>query len=99
MTFSPPARPGTRVTHSPDDVLRTIQACIVKVDPDLGAIPLTLETNFTYLAVPSIVMITIVFEIEETFDIVIVDAGLDNFETIGELRDLVLALLARKDAA
>jgi acyl carrier protein len=44
-------------------------------------------------------MITIVFEIEEQFDIVIVDAGLDDFDTIGDLQDLVLSLLARKVAS
>ena len=84
------------MTHGPSEVLEIIQGCIAKVDPNLGEMALGRETNFTRLGVPSIVMITIVFEIEEHFDIVIVDAGLDDFETIGELHDITLGLLARK---
>jgi acyl carrier protein len=87
------------LTQNQSAVLEIIQACIVKVDPSLAKIPLVRGTNFVHLGVPSIVMITIVFEIEEQFDIVIVDAGLDDFDTIGDLQDLVLSLLARKVAS
>ena len=95
----PTTDPGAPLTHTPETVLEIIQSCIVKVDPGLGEIPLVRETNFVHLGVPSIILITIVFEIEEQFDIIIVDAGLDDFETIGDLQDIVLGLLARKAAS
>jgi len=87
------------MTPGPTEILDVIRACIVKVDPGLGAMKLEPETNFARIGVPSIVLITVVFEIEEHFDIVIVDAGLDDFETIGELRDIVQALVGNKVGA
>ena len=87
------------MTQSPETIAKIIRECIIAVDPGLAAVAFVDETKFTTLGVPSIVMITIVFEIEERFDISIIDAGLDDFETIGELRDAVLTLLARKAAA
>jgi acyl carrier protein len=88
---------GVSLTQSPEDITRIVRECILAVDPGLAAISFDDETKFTTIGVPSIVMITIVFEIEERFDISIIDAGLDDFETVGELRDVVLTLLARKE--
>jgi acyl carrier protein len=87
------------LTQSPEDISKIIRECILAVDPGLAVIHFVDDTKFIALGIPSIVMISIVFEIEERFDIAIVDAGLDDFETIGELRDVVLTLLVRKATA
>lgn len=87
------------MTQSPEDIAKIVRECIFAVDPGLAAIHFADDMKFFELGIPSIVMISIVFEIEERFDISIVDAGLDDFETIGELRDVVLTLLARKATA
>lgn len=76
-----------------DVVWAGIRTCINKVIPALADLDMDRDTNFNNLGASSIEMITVIFEIEEMYDVVIVDAGLDVFETAGELRDLVMSLL------
>ncbi len=87
------------MSFTPNAVLSMIHQAMVKVDPNLGDLVIAPDTRFGVLGISSIVMITIVFEVEEQFDISIVDAGLDSFDTVGEMQDLVLRLLAQKVAA
>ncbi len=87
------------VSRSPDKVWAEIQTCIVKVVPSLADAPPSRDIVFEDMGLSSIEMITIVFEIEEMYEIVIVDAGLDVFETGEELLDLVMRLTAEKEDA
>ncbi|MCQ0090820.1 phosphopantetheine-binding protein [Roseovarius sp. M141] len=76
-----------------------IRGCIDKVIPTMADVSITLETDLSSLGITSIEMITVIFEIEELYDIVIVDSGLDVFDTPDELVDIVLMLLSKKEAA
>ena len=67
--------------------------------PAMADVSITLETDLSSLGITSIEMITVIFEIEELYDIVIVDSGLDVFDTPDELVDIVLMLLSKKEAA
>lgn len=80
-------------------VWKDVRECINTVIPTMADVSITLETDFSTLGVSSIEMITVVFEIEELFDIVIVDSGLDVFDTADELVDITLMLLNKKEAA
>ncbi|MFZ7092726.1 hypothetical protein [Primorskyibacter sp. 2E233] len=76
-----------------------IRGCINTVVPALANVTIELDTDFSTLSVTSIEMITVIFEVEELYDIIIVDAGLDVFDTPAEFVDIVLMLLKRKEAA
>lgn len=82
-----------------DAIWTDIRHCINKVVPTMVDIDMRPETPFDSLGISSIEMITIVFEVEELYDIVIVDAGLDVFQTGAEFVKLVQTLLDKKVAA
>ncbi|MDP9840622.1 acyl carrier protein [Neorhizobium huautlense] len=87
-------------THIDADTVWTeIRHCINKVVPALVEVDIRPETPFDSLGISSIEMITIVFEVEELYDIVIVDAGLDVFQSGDEFVKLVQVLLDKKVAA
>jgi acyl carrier protein len=75
------------------------QICIAirKVKPSLQTIPLTPETRFENLGLQSLERTIVVFELEDLYEVSIVDESLDVFDTIGEARDLVLMLLQHKE--
>jgi acyl carrier protein len=75
---------------------QSIYDAIRKVKPSLKTIPLSPETRFENLGLQSLERAIVVFELEDTFDLSILDESLDTFETIAEARDVVLMLLARK---
>ena len=74
----------------------TVEEAICKairtVKPSLAQLPLNSETRFDSLGLQSIERIMVVFEIEEAFEVSIVDQQLDTFRSVGEARDLVLKL-------
>jgi acyl carrier protein len=53
--------------------------------------------RFDSLGASSLEVVCIVFEIEDAYDVNIVNEGRDDFKTIAAARDLVLDLLAQKD--
>jgi acyl carrier protein len=79
------------------NVEEQIYKAISKVK-DTGGRELTLETRFDSLGVTSLEFIVVVFELEDAFNITIVDWGLDNFETIADAKAVVLKLMAEKAA-
>jgi acyl carrier protein len=80
------------------EIEQAIYECIWKVKPSLKSLPMTPATRLTSLGLASIDILCVVFEIEERFDVSIVDRQLDKFKTIGEGRDLVKRLQAAEDA-
>jgi acyl carrier protein len=73
-----------------------IYAAIRKVKPSLKTIPLAPETPFENLGLESLELAIVVFELEDAYDLSILDEGLDKFETIAEAREVVSKLLGRK---
>lgn len=73
-----------------------IYRAIRKVKPSHADTPLTPDTRFVSLGLESLERAIVVFEIEDAYDIMMIDANLDTFRTIAEARDIVLMLLARK---
>ncbi len=63
---------------------------------NLGDVVLTPETPFKALGMTSLEMLTLAFELEDRWGIVIKDAYLDDFETIGEASATVLELVASR---
>lgn len=82
-----------------DAIWAEIRNCINKVVPTMVDVDIRPDTPFDDLGISSIEMITVVFEVEELYDVVIVDAGLDVFETGAEFVALVRRLLDKKVAA
>jgi acyl carrier protein len=80
-------------------VEQAIYESIWRVKPSLKIIPMTPETNFSNLSLQSIEMISVVFEMEDIFDLSIVDSQLDTFLTVAEAREVVLRLLREKAKA
>ena len=76
-----------------ETVEEEICKAIRTVKPSLTLLPMSSETRFDSLGLQSIERMMVVFEIEETFEVSIVDQQLDTFRTIGEARDLVLKLI------
>jgi acyl carrier protein len=74
------------------------QICIAirKVKPSLETIPLTPDTRFENLGLQSLELTIVVFELEDVYEVSIVEESLDTFKTIAEARDLVLMLMERK---
>lgn len=56
------------------------------------------EMNFTDVGVASLEVMLFIFEIEEAFDIALVEPGLDDFDTLGQLVGIVTELVKRKTA-
>lgn len=73
-----------------------IYDAIRKVKPSLKTIPLSPETRFENLGLQSLERAIVVFELEDAFDLSILDESLDKFETIAQARDVVVMLLGRK---
>jgi len=84
---------------SRESVEQQIYQAIRKVKPSLQTIPLTPETRFENLGLESLERAIVVFELEDAYDLSIVEESLDTFETVAEARDLVLMLLDRKPQA
>lgn len=74
------------------EVEQGIYESIWTVKPSLKALPMSPATRFSSLGLESIELLSVVFEIEDKFELSIVDRQLDTFKTIGEARDLVLRL-------
>ena len=73
-------------------VEEAIYKAIRTVKPSLANLPMSANTRFDSLGLESIERIMVVFEIEEAFDVSIVDQQLDTFRTVGEARNTVLRL-------
>jgi acyl carrier protein len=69
---------------------------IRKVKPSLESVPLTPSTRIRDLGLESIEVLTVVFEMEEEFNVSIVDQQLDTFRTVEEARAVVEKLLAKQ---
>lgn len=82
-----------RTVPSPDDVLTAIDAAIRKVR-DPGPVSIEPGTRFDAVGLNSLELVTVVFELEDHFQIAIKTEYLDDFVTVGEARDVVLGLLA-----
>ena len=75
-----------------------VTAAVRKVKPSLAATTFEAKTRFEDLGISSLEFITIIFEIEDFFDIQIVDRNLDGFDSYGEACKIVGRLLAAKQA-
>jgi acyl carrier protein len=73
-----------------------VYAALRRVKPSLENIPMTPQTRFENLGLQSIEMISVVFEIEETFGVSIVDQQMDGFRTVAEARSVVQKLAQGK---
>ena len=73
-----------------------VYEAIRKVKPSLENIPMNEETALDQLGLASIEVLTVVFEIEDAFDVSLVARNLDTFRTIGAARDAVLRQLTNK---
>jgi acyl carrier protein len=73
-----------------------IYAAIRRVKPSLQSIPLTPDTPIENLGLESLERAIVVFELEDAYEVSIVDENLDRFRTVAEARDVVLMLLGRK---
>ena len=69
---------------------------IRKVKPSLESVPLTPSTRIRDLGLESIEVLTVVFEMEEEFNVSIVDQQLDTFRTVEEARAVVEKLLVKQ---
>lgn len=94
MDAMPPRTPETDGLAA--QVEEAIFRAIRKVK-DLGGRPLDASTAFDTLGISSLELVTVTFEMEDAFGIVIKDEYLDDFRTVGEARDTVLALLSGRD--
>jgi acyl carrier protein len=83
-------------TSTDSEIESIIYKSIIKVKPSLASIPMTPSTRFANLGLKSIEAITVVFEMEEAFNVEIVARHLDTFLTIGEARDVVRKLLVER---
>jgi acyl carrier protein len=82
--------------QSSDPIFDCICAAIVKVKPILGEAPMNQAMRFESLGLSSLERAIVVFEIEDAYDLSIIAANLDVFETLGEARDLVQSMLEKK---
>jgi acyl carrier protein len=76
-----------------------VTAAVRKVKPSLAATTIEAKTRFDDLGISSLEFITIIFEIEDFFNIQIVDRNLDGFKTYGEACKIVGGLIAAKQSA
>ena len=79
------------------EITETIYDCILRVKLDLDRSCLRPDVGFDDLGLSSIETITVIFEIEETFDIVLVDPGSTTSRTYPAPRSFQRA--RRKEAA
>jgi acyl carrier protein len=66
------------------------------VKPSLNDVALEPSMRFDALGLESLERAIVVFEIEDAYEIGLVDSHLDRFHTIAEARDVVSRLLAKK---
>jgi len=78
------------------EIEQQIYDAIRSVKPSLGAVALTPDTRLDSLGLESIERVSVVFELEEAFDLSILDANLDTFRTVAEARELIEKLLAAR---
>lgn len=93
------SRPGGLSDAERTYIGGAIVTAVRKVKPSLADTSLEAEMRFDALGISSIEFITIIFEIEDFFDIQIVDRNLDDFHTYGEACEIVGRLLTAKEAA
>ena len=84
-------------TVDSETVEEGICKAIRSVKPSLASLPMSSDTRFDSLGLESIERILVVFEIEEAFEVSIVDQQLDTFRSVGEARDLVLKLVGARE--
>ncbi|HEX6099230.1 MAG TPA: acyl carrier protein [Thermoanaerobaculia bacterium] len=84
------------MSHDAGSIENEIYRAIRKVKPSLGQTPLTPDTRFESLGLESLERAIVIFEIEDAYEISIIDANLDTFRNVAEARDVVLSLLERK---
>jgi|SRR5436309_6783231 len=73
-----------------------IYRAIRKVKPSLAQTPLTPDTRFESLGLESLERAIVTFELEDVYELSIVESNLDTFRTVAEARDLILDLMARR---
>jgi acyl carrier protein len=95
MSAADPAIPAPPPTQ--DDLRRDLRQLILRVCPQLAEDALADECQFASLGVSSMDVICIVFEIEETYCLDITGPGLDDFETLGEMLNVVHRLLLQRE--
>jgi acyl carrier protein len=88
----------TDVVYAASVIEEEIYNAIRKVKPSLASIPLDSSTRFDSLGLESLERAIVVFELEDFYEVSIVDADLDDFRTVGEARDTIAKLLAGKSA-
>jgi acyl carrier protein len=88
----------TDVVYAASVIEEEIYKAIRKVKSALTTIPLHPSTRFDSLGLESLERAIVVFELEDFYEVSIVDANLDDFRTVGEARDTIATLLAGKSA-
>ena len=86
----------TAEPHPDDPIFQQICIAIAKVKPSLASIPIRLDTRFESLGLASLERAIVVFELEDAYELSLVDAARDTFETVGEARDLIAGMLEEK---
>ena len=84
-----------RELPSPEEVDAQIYKILADLK-DVSGIALSPTTTFASLALSSLDVLTLAFELEDRYDISIRDAYLDDFRTIGEASTTVRTLLAKR---
>lgn len=82
-----------------EDLSAQIEAAVfAAVDKCLGPFdqPLTLETRFADLGARSLELVSVAFELEDAYDIEIHQRSLNDFKTIGQAVQIVLALVTAR---
>lgn len=79
-----------------DAIEQSIYRAIRKVKPSLETIPLDATMPFASMGLESLERAIVVFELEDAYEVSIVDADLDDFRNVAEARDTIRQLLAAK---
>lgn len=81
------------------EITETVYDCVLRVDPGLDRSRLHPGAAFEELGLTSIEVMTVIFEIEEAFDILLVDDGLDDFKNLGHGVEIISRVLAARETA
>lgn len=91
----------TDVAHSQlqEQVFEAVIAAVRVVFEDDTADRLTLDTTFEEMGATSLEVATVAFELEDAFDVEILNQELADFRSLREARDIVVALIEARSAA
>jgi acyl carrier protein len=92
-----PATPGDMSTRNSVVTLEAvIQQIIDLVEKDFGSIDLTADSSLQSQGLDSLMVMSLVFKIEEHYDIVLDEEDADDLRTVGDLAALVVRRLEQQ---